>query len=70
MSPGTLDPEVVRRHLLALARTVAGLRRHCGRPVEALSDDDERWAVERGLQLCAQNALDAATHVAASLARA
>jgi uncharacterized protein YutE (UPF0331/DUF86 family) len=43
------------------------LRRHAGRPLEALATDpDERWTVERGLQLCAQNALDIATHLAAS----
>jgi uncharacterized protein YutE (UPF0331/DUF86 family) len=67
VSPGTIDAEVVRRHLMALERTLSSLRRHCGRPVDALRDDDERWAVERGLQLCAQNALDVATHVAAGL---
>lgn len=67
MSPGTIDVEVVRRHLIALGRTVASLRRHAGRPVQALRDDDARWAVERGLQLAAQNALDVATHVAAGM---
>ena len=29
----------------------------------------ERWTVERGLQLCAQSALDIATHLAASTGR-
>jgi uncharacterized protein YutE (UPF0331/DUF86 family) len=53
--------------LLALERAVAQLSRHSGRPIEALrSNLDEAWAVERGLQLCAQNALDIATHLAAA----
>jgi uncharacterized protein YutE (UPF0331/DUF86 family) len=67
VSPGTLDPQTVRRHLLALDGAVAQLRRHAGRPLSQLQADlDERWAVERGLQLAAQNALDIATHIAAS----
>jgi uncharacterized protein YutE (UPF0331/DUF86 family) len=38
-----------------------------GRSVEELaSQPEERWVVERGLQLCAQNALDVAAHLAAS----
>lgn len=69
MSPGSLDPEVVQRHLLALGRALVNLRSHQGRSLEALRDDDERWAVERGLQLRAQNVLDIATHVAAALGR-
>jgi uncharacterized protein YutE (UPF0331/DUF86 family) len=70
MSPGQPDREVVRRHLLALDETLQHLRRHAGRPVSVLlTDPDERWAVERGLQLCAQNALDIATHLAASAGR-
>jgi len=68
MSPGQLDAAVVRRHLLALDAAVQQLRRHAGQPLAAL-DADARWAVERGLQLCAQNALDIATHLAASAGR-
>lgn len=30
---------------------------------------EERWVVERGLQLCTQNALEVATHLAASAGR-
>ncbi len=30
------------------------------------ADLDERWAVERGLQVCAQNCIDIATHLATS----
>jgi uncharacterized protein YutE (UPF0331/DUF86 family) len=66
MSPGRMDAALVRRHLLALDAALQNLRRHAGRPVEALEDVDELWAVERGLQLCAQNALDIATHLAAA----
>lgn len=67
MSPGLTDPAVIRRDLLALDEAVQNLRRHAGRPLTALqTDSDERWTVERGLQLCSQNALDIATHLAAS----
>jgi uncharacterized protein YutE (UPF0331/DUF86 family) len=70
MSPGQPDTSVIRRHLLALDEAVQHLRRHAGRPVSALATEpDERWTVERGLQLCAQNALDIATHLAASAGR-
>jgi uncharacterized protein YutE (UPF0331/DUF86 family) len=67
MTRGDPDPEVVKRHLGALRGALANLRRHAGRTANELSDDaDLRWAVERGLQLCVQNALDIATHLAAS----
>ena len=70
MTPGQPEIAVVRRHLLALDEAVRQLRRHAGRPLTALlADPDERWAVERGLQLCAQNVLDIATHLAASAGR-
>ena len=70
MSPGRADRETVRRHLAALDAALAHLRRHVGRPLAALRDDlDSLWAVERGLQICAQNALDVATHLAASAGR-
>jgi uncharacterized protein YutE (UPF0331/DUF86 family) len=70
MSPGQYDPAVVRRHLLALDEAVQRLRRHAGQPLSRLhAEPDERWAVERGLQLCAQNVLDIATHLAASAGR-
>ncbi len=67
MTRGDSDPEVVRRHLGALREALVNLRRHAGRTANELSNDaDLRWAVERGLQLCVQNALDIATHLAAS----
>ena len=70
MNPGHLDPDVIRRHLMALRHTIETLARHRGSTVEELeSDDDLRWAIERGLQLCAQNAIDLATHVAVASGR-
>ena len=70
MSPGELDAPVVRRHLLALDQALQTLRKHQGRAVDVLqSDREERWVVERGLQLCTQNVLDVATHLAASAGR-
>jgi uncharacterized protein YutE (UPF0331/DUF86 family) len=70
MSPGQTDPTVVRRHLLALDEAVQHLHRHAGRPLSALeANPDERWTVERGLQVCAQNALEIATHLAVSAGR-
>jgi uncharacterized protein YutE (UPF0331/DUF86 family) len=70
MSPGELDASVVRRHLLALDQALQILKGHRGRSVDRLrSDREERWVVERGLQLCTQNVLDVATHLAASAGR-
>ena len=65
MSPGRADSSVVRRHLAALREALANLRRHAGATPEMLrADMDLRWTVEHGLQLCAQNAIDIATHLA------
>lgn len=70
MSPGELDASVVRRHLLALDQALQTLRKHQGRPVDELqSNREERWVVERGLQLCTQNVLEVATHLAATAGR-
>jgi uncharacterized protein YutE (UPF0331/DUF86 family) len=70
MSPGKIDRSTVRRHLLALDEILVQLARHAGKPIEALGSNlDERWAVERGLQLCVQNVLDLATHLCASAGR-
>jgi uncharacterized protein YutE (UPF0331/DUF86 family) len=56
--------------LIALDSAVTTLRRHTGRTVDLLrSDTEELWIVERGLQLCAQNCLDIATHLVASAGR-
>lgn len=70
MSPGGVDLAVVRRHLLALDAALATLAKRRGLTTAELAADRERlWVVERGLQLCAQNALDAATHLAATAGR-
>ncbi len=70
MSRGRVDAETLRRHLAALDAALSRLRRYAGRPIEALRDDpDALWAVERGLQICAQNALDIATHLVAGAGR-
>ena len=70
MSRSRADVAVVRRHLSALDRAMRQLRQHTGRPLEAVTGDlDERWVVERGLQVCAQKALDIATHLCAGLGR-
>ncbi len=67
MTSGAIDVAMVRRHLAALDVAVQTLRRHTGRPADLLRTDiEEAWVVERGLQLCAQNCLDVATHLAAS----
>lgn len=67
MTRGRPDPEVIRRHLSALREVLSNLRRHAGRSARELKTDaDQRWIVERGLQLCVQNALDVATHIAAA----
>lgn len=49
MTPGRTDPRVVDRHLAALRRTLAALRRHAGVSAPSLrADSDRRWAVDRG----------------------
>ncbi len=68
MTSGRPDPRVVARHLAALRGAVAILRRHAGVSSQALrADAERRWAIERGLQLAAQNALDVASHLASAL---
>lgn len=69
MTPGVTDSRIVRRHLIALRRAIEELERHTGKPIAALEDWDELSAVERGLQLAAQNVLDIATHLVAGAGR-
>jgi uncharacterized protein YutE (UPF0331/DUF86 family) len=70
MSPGRLDHSRLRRYLVALDDILTRLSEHTGKGVEALSaDTNERWAIERGLQLCTQCVLDIATHLVASAGR-
>ena len=68
MTTGRPDTRVVDRHLVALRKALATLRRHAGASSTSLGADAERrWAVERGLQLCAQNALDIASHISSAV---
>ena len=70
MGPGEIDVQIIRRHLAALRESLQVLAGHSGVSLEELDTDTELlWVVERGLQLCAQNALDIATHIAASRGR-
>ena len=67
MTPGHIDRHVVDRHLIALRQALAALRRHAGVSAQQLrAGSDLRWTIERGLQLCAQNALDMASHIASA----
>ena len=67
MTPGRTDRQVVDRHLIALRQALSALRRHTGiSPAALRADSDRRWAIERGLHLCAQNALDIASHIASA----
>ena len=68
MTPGRPDPHVVDRHLIALRKALGVLRQHAETsPVTLDANPSRRWAVERGLQLCAQNALDIAGHISSAL---
>lgn len=67
MTPGHIDRPVVDRHLIALRQAMTALRRHPGVSSQQLrADSDLRWIIERGLQLCAQNALDIASHISSA----
>ena len=68
MTTGRPDARVVDRHVIALRKALATLRRHAGASSVSLGADAERrWAIERGLQLCAQNALDIASHISSAV---
>jgi len=70
MGPGEIDVQVIRRHLAALRGSLQVLAANSSVSLEELTTETELlWVVERGLQLCAQNALDIATHIAASRGR-
>jgi uncharacterized protein YutE (UPF0331/DUF86 family) len=70
MGPGEIDVQIIRRHLAALRESLQVLAVRSGVSVEELDVNTELlWVIERGLQLCAQNALDIATHIAASRGR-
>jgi len=70
MGPGEIDALIIRRHLAALRESLQVLAARRDVSLEELNADTELlWVVERGLQLCAQNTLDIATHIAASRGR-
>jgi uncharacterized protein YutE (UPF0331/DUF86 family) len=70
VGPGEIDVLIIRRHLAALRESLQVLAARNEVSLEELDADTELlWVVERGLQLCAQNALDIATHIAASRGR-
>ena len=70
MGTGEIDTQVVRRHLADLRESLDVLSKRSDVSLDELDADTELlWVVERGLQLCAQNALDIATHIAASRGR-
>jgi uncharacterized protein YutE (UPF0331/DUF86 family) len=70
MTAGEIDVRVITRHLAALREALQVLSKHSDTLIENLeSDPNERWAVERGLHLCAQNSLDIAIHIVASQGR-
>jgi uncharacterized protein YutE (UPF0331/DUF86 family) len=67
MSPGALDTQLLRRHLMALDSALTRLDRHASvSSATYAQDSDLQWTVERGLLVASQNVLDIATHVAAS----
>jgi uncharacterized protein YutE (UPF0331/DUF86 family) len=70
MTRGEGDPGVIARHLALLDAAVTQLRTRENVTVESLEHDVElSWSVQHGLQLCAQNVLDVATHLAAAEGR-
>jgi len=70
MTAGEIDVRVITRHLAALREALQVLSKHSDTPIANLeSDPNERWAIERGLHLCAQNSLDIAIHIVASQGR-
>lgn len=67
MTRGEVDTAVVRRHLAALREALTNLHRHTtSSAAELRANADLRWIIERGLQLCVQNALDIASHLVAA----
>ena len=63
----TVEPDVVRRKLLEINEAVSHLRAWLPVGVERLETDQQlRWAVERGLQVAAEALFDAGAHVLAA----
>ena len=63
----TVEPDVVRRKLLEINEATAHLRAWRPVTVGRLETDQQlRWAVERGLQVAAEALFDAGTHILAA----
>jgi uncharacterized protein YutE (UPF0331/DUF86 family) len=63
----TVEPDVVRRKLLEINEAASHLRAWLPVGVERLETDQQlRWAVERGLQVAAEALFDAGAHVLAA----
>lgn len=63
----TVEADVVRRKLLEINEAVSHLRAWLPVGVERLETDQQlRWAVERGLQVAAEALFDAGAHVLAA----
>jgi uncharacterized protein YutE (UPF0331/DUF86 family) len=63
----TVEPDVVRRKLLEIGEATAHLRAWSPVTIERLETDQQlRWAVERGLQVAAEALFDAGTHILAA----
>ena len=62
----TIEPDVVRRKLLEINETTGYLRSWAPVTIERLETDQQlRWAVERGLQVAAEALFDAGAHILA-----
>jgi len=63
----TIEPDVVRRKLLDINEATGHLRSWNPITIERLETDQQlRWAVERGLQVAAEALFDAGAHILAA----
>jgi uncharacterized protein YutE (UPF0331/DUF86 family) len=63
----TVEPDVVRQKLLDINETTRHLRSWAPVTIEQLETDQQlRWAVERGLQVAAEALFDAGAHILAA----
>jgi uncharacterized protein YutE (UPF0331/DUF86 family) len=61
----TVEPDVVRRKLLEINEATGHLRSWTPITIERLETDQQlRWAVERGLQVAAEALFDAGARIA------
>jgi uncharacterized protein YutE (UPF0331/DUF86 family) len=66
----TVEPDVVRRKLLEINEATGHLRSWTPITIERLETDQQlRWAVERGLQVAAEALFDAGAHILAAAFR-